>query len=143
MAGQSGPMLKVPSTVNVAVPHGANMLAARPSSSGENSQATASTYASDSVAQATPSSTPSLTSPSSTDGGVEEDPEIADLEDLEPELVMEAEEVAPGLKLELVEGDFTADEMFELLLGGKLPRQLSSERNSMSAVTREYSPSLS
>ncbi|KAI7475300.1 hypothetical protein KC357_g4972 [Hortaea werneckii] len=40
----------------------------------------------------------------------------------------------PSTSLELVDGDFTADEMFELFLEGRFPRDLSSQVNSISIL---------
>ncbi|KAI7000124.1 hypothetical protein KC360_g776 [Hortaea werneckii] len=40
----------------------------------------------------------------------------------------------PSTSLELVDGDFIADEMFELFLEGKFPRDLSSQVNSISIL---------
>ncbi|KAI6847289.1 hypothetical protein KC332_g2434 [Hortaea werneckii] len=40
----------------------------------------------------------------------------------------------PSTSMELVDGDFTADEMFELFLTGKFPRDLSSQTNSISIL---------
>lgn len=42
-----------------------------------------------------------------------------------------------SLGLELVEGDFTADEMSQLLLSGQLPRDIGSQQNSVSAMQRK------
>lgn len=43
----------------------------------------------------------------------------------------------PSTSVELVEGDFTADEMFELFLTGQFPRDLSSQVNSFSILQRK------
>ncbi|KAI7259933.1 hypothetical protein KC319_g4023 [Hortaea werneckii] len=40
----------------------------------------------------------------------------------------------PSTSMELVDGDFTADEMFELFLTGRFPRDLSSQTNSISIL---------
>ncbi|KAI7357773.1 hypothetical protein KC320_g1504 [Hortaea werneckii] len=40
----------------------------------------------------------------------------------------------PSTSIELVDGDFTADEMFELFLAGRFPRDLSSQTNSISIL---------
>lgn len=47
---------------------------------------------------------------------------------------MAAEAQVPDHGIELVEGDFTPEEMFELFMSGKLPKNWSSERNTGSAV---------
>ena len=43
----------------------------------------------------------------------------------------------PSTSMELVDGDFTADEMFELFLTGRFPRDLSSQTNSISILQRK------
>ncbi|KAK5122220.1 hypothetical protein LTR85_004130 [Meristemomyces frigidus] len=63
-------------------------------------------------------------------------PEAADTTSALPSLeeVEGSVDKLASLGLELVEGDYTADEMFGLLLSGQLPRDIASQQNSMSAM---------